>query len=169
MRGPLSGVPFSGAPSGVGRRSPVPPIVSMIAGAQVHGSNSMVADVADHQAVVRPDVDAVGLPQLGLRGRAEVAREPGDSGPGERRDDARRAVDLSHDVAVALGDIHVAARVEDDLVGHVQRARRGRAAVAAVGPLTVAGDRSRRAGCEVEAADTLVVDDRRNTARRRAR
>ncbi len=118
----------------------------------------MVADIADHQPVVRADVNAVRLPQLSLRCGTDVAGEPGDAGAGERRDDARLAVDLSHDVAVALGDVHVAARVEHDLVGHVQRARRGRPAVAAVGALPIAGDRSRRARFEVEPAYPLVVD-----------
>ncbi len=90
VRGPLSGVPASGAPSGVGCRSPVPPIVSMTPVARSTRADAVVADVADQQEPPgRARRRCCAATQLRRRCRAAVARESRLAGARQRRDAGR--------------------------------------------------------------------------------
>ena len=125
---------------------------------QVDAPHPVVADVADEQAPVRGEHDAVGRAQPRRRGRPAVAGETGLAGARHRRDDAGPHVHLADRVVVALDDVEVAARVELDLVRHVQQGLGRRPAVAAVAPPAVAGDGRRGARRQTQAADHLVVE-----------
>ncbi len=156
-RGPSSGVPRSGAPSGVGSRSPVPPIVSIVPVVEVDGADAVIADVADQQAIADDD-HAVRRAELRPRRGTAVTREAGGAGAGQRRQRPRARLDLADDMTVPLGDVEMAAAIEGDLVRHVQGAGRRRAAVAGVAALAAAGDIGRAARPQVEPPDPLVVE-----------
>ena len=76
-RGPLSGVSASVAPSGVGRRSPVPPIVFIVPGDGIDGAQAMVAD---SQISSRPSGSIAML--WGWRSAARAAGPPSPENPG---------------------------------------------------------------------------------------
>ena len=125
---------------------------------EMEAPDPVVADVADEERAVTIEDDAVRLAELRVRAGPAVAAEPGDAGARDGRDDARRAIDPADDVAVALGDEQVAARIEPDLVRHVQRGRRRRPAVAGVPPLAAPRDRRHAPRGEIEPADALIVE-----------
>src|SRR3712207_7564808 len=60
---------------------------------------------------------------------------------------------LFRSVVVALDDVQVTRRVEAELVRHVERGLRGRAAIAGVATLAVARDAGHGLRSEVESAD----------------
>ena len=124
----------------------------------IHATHPVIADVADQQASVRREDDAVRGTELRLGRRPAVAGEPGLAGARHRGDDSGLHVDLADRVIVALDDVEVSPRIELDLVRHVQHGVRRRTAVAAVTPLAVAGNRRRPSRRQVQAPDHLVVE-----------
>ena len=127
-------------------------------GLQVDAPHAVVPDVADQQAPVGGEHDAVRGAKPGLRRRSAVTGESRLAGAGYRGDDPGPHVHLADRVVVALDDIEVAAGVELDLVRHVQHGVRRRPAVAAVAPLAVAGDGRRATRRQAQAPDHLVVE-----------
>ena len=140
-RGPLSGVPSSGASSGVAPRVAGAGVGRYRAGLHVDETDPLVADVADEQVAGGIERDAVGLPQLRLRGRSAVAREARHAGAGDGRHRPRPCVDAPDDVRVALDDVEVAGGVEPDLMRRAERRGRRRPSIARIRLLAVAGQR----------------------------
>ena len=134
VRGPFNGVPSSGAPSGVGCRSPVPANVSIRAGRQIDAPDAVIADVADQQPPFRIDGDAVRLAQLRAVAGPPSPENPATPVPANVEMTPVFAINFPDDMVVALGDVQMAGGVELDFVRHVQRRRRGRSAIAAVAP-----------------------------------
>ena len=159
VRGPSSGVPASGAPSGVGRRSPVPPIVSIVPVGEIDGAHAMVADVADEQPPVRRDRDAVRLAQLrrARRGRRRRRIPACRCRPASRS--RRSPASTLRTTWLSRSAMYRWPRASNAIsCGMFSDARRRRPAVAGVAALAVAGDVARPARLQIEPADPLVVE-----------
>src|SRR5437773_5102664 len=121
-------------------------------------SDAVIADVADQQVAVPVEGDAVRPIELGLSGRAAIAREARLARTGQGRDLPRRAIHLPDGVVVAFDDVQIARAVEAELVRHVQRRLNGWSAVAGVATLAAAGNRGHRPGRQIQTADSLVAE-----------
>ena len=122
----------------------------------------MIADVTDQEPTVGGKNDAVRSEELCLGGGSAIAAESSGTGAGHGRNDAGRCIDPSNDVIVPLDDIQMPLFVELDLVRHVQRRRRRRAAITGIGRHPVSCDRGGLAGHQVEADGSAGCRDRRN-------
>ncbi len=100
----------------------------------------MVADIADVEVALRPELDGVRLFELCLRGRAAVAAVTGLARAGERGEDAGLHVDLAHGVVDHVDDVEVARGIEAELVRLVEGGLEGGPPVAGEPGLAVAGN-----------------------------
>ena len=158
VRGPFSGVPFNGAPSGVGRRSPVPPIVSIVPAARsTRGCGGC-----------RCRRSADGHPDR-ARCCAAVEAAPLRPGPPSPENPATpvpasvemtpRAPSTFRTTWLSRSAMYIDSRASnDDFVRHVQRRRGGRPAVAAVRALRRCRQSCGGARLQIEPPDPLVVE-----------
>ena len=86
--------------------------------------------IGDEDAAGGVDNDARRMVELRVRRRAAVAREAGDAGSGDRRDDAVRC-DLA-DAVAQVGDEHVARRIDGHAHRLVELRADGRTAIAEI-------------------------------------
>src|SRR5260370_32169385 len=121
-------------------------------------ADALVADDADQQVAAPVEDDTVRLAKLRLRSRFAIAAESRRAGARDRGDDAALHVYFADHVAVALGDIEVALRVEAQLVRHVERGANGRSAIARMTALAGTCDDNDALRGEVQPADALVVE-----------
>ena len=76
---------------------------------------------------------------------------------GDRGDHARGMIDFADDVVAAVGDEEISRGIHRDARGVVEFGAGGRAAVAAVAPGPVSGDRGDHARGEIDLADDVVA------------
>src|SRR5437764_7500153 len=84
-------------------------------GSDVQPADTVVADIAYQQRAVFIKQDAVRLAELCFDAGSAIATETGDSGAGNRGDDARFPVHFANDVIVAFRNVDVALGVETQL------------------------------------------------------
>ena len=103
-------------------------------------ADDVVADVADVEVTFGAELDAVGLVELGVFGRAAVTCVAFFAGAGEGGEDAGFHVDLANGIVDHVDDEHVALGIEAEFVGFAEGGGRGGAAVAGEADLAGACD-----------------------------
>src|SRR4051794_5415906 len=108
--------------------------------------HAVIAAVGDEDRPARADVDAVGLAQLGLLGRAAEPGGPLPAVAGEADDGAVAGAILADQVVLGVGDEDVTGGVDAEVLRAVEGGAAGVAAVAGGAGLAGAGDGPDRAG-----------------------
>ncbi len=120
-------------------------------------ANAMIADVADEQEPARRlHGDAMWLTQSREGCGPTVAGESRSSHSGQSGDDTCR-IHLTNHMVVALRDVEIPARVELNLVGHVQRRIRRCPAVTRIASLPISRDGLRSTRLQIQSTNTLVT------------